>query len=416
MKTLYLECNMGAAGDMLMAALLELLPDKQAFINRMNGFNLPGVNIVAEPSVKCGIRGTHIAVTVHGAEEVDNGAPPPHEHDHKHLHEHDEVHDHHHDHEFEHDHHHEHSGMDEISHMIGQLALPEKVREDALAVYRLLAEAESFVHGKPVEHVHFHEVGTMDAVADIVGVCLLMHELAPERVLASPIHVGSGQVRCTHGILPVPAPATAHLLRGVPTYGGAVRGELCTPTGAALLKHFVEEFGAMPVMSVNQIGYGMGKKDFEAANCVRALLGETANSGEEIAELCCNLDDMTPEAIGFAMEQLFACGALDVYTAPIGMKKSRPGILLSCMCHLDKREDMIRLIFKHTTTLGIREYICNRYTLHRSERSIQTQYGAVRVKEASGWGVRREKVEYEDAAKIAREKGCSLFDAAKLPD
>lgn len=392
MRTLFLECNMGAAGDMLMAALLELLPDRQAFINRMNSLHIPGVRLVAQPSTKCGICGTHIAVTVHGIEEGG--------HDAEHLHAHA----------------HEHSGLDEIAHMIGHLELPESVRADAFAVYKLLAEAEGSVHGRPVEQVHFHEVGAMDAVADIVGVCLLMHELGPVRVLASPLHVGSGQVRCAHGILPVPAPATAYLLRGVPAYGGAIRGELCTPTGAALLKHFVSSFGDMPVMSVLQIGYGMGKKDFEAANCVRALLGETRENADVVIELCCNLDDMTPEAISFAMERLFAHGALDVYTTPIGMKKCRPGILFSCMCHADKREEMIELMFKHTTTLGIREYVCNRYTLHRSERVSQTEYGTVRIKEAFWGNVRRAKIEYEDLARIAREKGCSLAEAAKLLD
>ena len=288
------------------------------------------------------------------------------------------------------------------------------MRRDVLAVYALIAEAESFVHGRPVGEIHFHEVGTKDALADIVGVCLLMETLAPEQVLASPVHVGCGQVRCAHGVLPVPAPATARILRGVPAYGGAVRGELCTPTGAALLKHFVSRFGEMPVMRIGQIGYGLGNKDFEAANCVRALLGETAEAAGEIAELRCNLDDMTPEAVGFAQERLFEAGALDVYTVPVGMKKNRPGVLLTCMCRMDQRDELLRAMFRHTTTLGVREYVCGRYTLRRSERSVGTEYGAVRVKEACGWGVRREKPEYEDVARVARENRCSLAEAEKL--
>ena len=232
--------------------------------------------------------------------------------------------------------------------------------------------------------------------------------------MASPVHVGCGQVRCAHGILPVPAPATAFILQGVPTYGGAVQGELCTPTGAALLKHFAQSFGPSPVMRVEKIGYGMGKKDFEAANCVRAMLGQTQEGRETIVELCCNLDDMTPEALGFAQERLWEAGALDVYTTAVGMKKNRPGVLLTCMCREEDREELLSLLFAHTTTLGVRENLCNRYTLSRSQRTEETPYGPVRVKSASGWGIGREKPEYEDLAKIAREQGMTLSQVEKL--
>ena len=447
MKTLYLDCGMGAAGDMLMAALLELVDDKAAFLDRMNGLGLPGVEVTAQPSVKCGITGTHVAVTVNGEEEiscdVDSGAAPvhlhdhhghEHEHEHSHEHHHGHDHDHHHDHAHDHEHHHDHdhghehshdhdhghahhhhhTGMGEIRHLLSHLDLPEQVRADAEAVYGLIAQAESHAHGRPVEEIHFHEVGSLDAVADVVGVCLLMHQLGAEQVLCSPVHVGSGQVRCAHGILPVPAPATAHILRGVPIYGGAIRGELCTPTGAALLKHFVTKFDSMPVMSMEKIGYGMGNKDFEAANCVRALLGETEESGDEAVELRCNLDDMTGEAVGFAMEELLSAGALDVFTTPIGMKKGRPAVLLTCLCRPEDREKMARLLFRHTTTLGVRESLCRRYTLSREQHTVDTPRGPVTVKSASGWGVSRSKPEYEDLARIAREQGISLAEAAEL--
>ena len=185
------------------------------------------------------------------------------------------------------------------------------MKADAKAVYALIAEAESKVHGHPVEQIHFHEVGTMDAVADVVAVCILMEMIDADSITASPVHVGSGSVRCAHGILPVPAPATALILSGIPTYGGQVQGELCTPTGAALLKHFVSSFGDRPVMAVEAIGYGMGKKDFERANCVRAFLGESAGSRDRIVKLECNLDDMTGEAVSFAMQALLKAGALD---------------------------------------------------------------------------------------------------------
>ena len=386
MRTLFIDCGMGAAGDMLTAALLELLPDREAFLKKLNGLNIPGVTVVAEPSTKCGIGGTHIRVSVHGEEEC--------EHDHHHGH-------HHH-------HHHHHGSMADIRAIVGGLRIPAMVKLDILAVYEEIAEAESHVHGVPVDQIHFHEVGTMDAIADITAVCLLMHELKADQVIASAVHVGSGQVRCAHGILPVPAPATAHILRDIPIYGGSIRGELCTPTGAALLKHFVTEFGDMPPMKVSAIGYGMGKKDFERANCVRVLLGEAEEKPEGIWELRCNIDDMTGEQVGFALEQLMAEGALDAFTAPIGMKKSRPGILLTTLCREADKERMIRLIFKHTTTLGIRENFCTRHTLRRSLETVDTPWGPVRSKISTGYGTRRSKYEYADLTKIAREQNMSI--------
>lgn len=283
-----------------------------------------------------------------------------------------------------------------------------------MAVYQLIAQAESHAHGVPVTEIHFHEVGTLDAVADIVAVCLLMHKLAPDEVVVSPVHVGSGQVRCAHGILPVPAPATAYILRDVPIYGGSVRGELCTPTGAALLKHFATRFGAMPVMKIQTIGYGMGKKDFEAANCVRALLGESADQTDTVLELSCNVDDMTAEAIGFATERLLEGGALDVYTIPIGMKKSRPGTLIRVMCREQDRETMLSLLFRHTTTIGVREVQTHRYVLDRKTQTLETPYGAVRRKDSSGFGVSRSKYEYEDLARIAKETGMSIAEVMEL--
>lgn len=404
MRTIYLDCSMGAAGDMLMAALLELLPEKDTFLQKMQSLGLPGLEISAVPSVKCGITGTHMRVLIHGEEEGH-----PHEHAvEAHAHSHADAPEAAHAHVHVHPHH--HTDLDELTHRISHLNVSEAVRSNILAVYQSIADAESRVHGVPVEQIHFHEVGSLDALADITGVCLLMELLAPEQVLASPVHVGSGQVRCAHGILPVPAPATALLLEGIPIYGGSIRGELCTPTGAALLRRFVTRFGPLPPMRVEKTGYGMGTKDFEAANCVRAMLGQTEESAGHILELACNLDDMTPEAVGFAMEQLFAAGALDVYTTPIGMKKNRPGVLLTCMCREDDREAMLRTIFRHTSTLGIRVSVCDRYTLSRRQYAVQTPDGEIRVKESSGWGVLRRKAEFEDLARIARQTGKSIAE------
>lgn len=417
MRTLYFDCGMGAAGDMITAALYELIDDKEGFLEEINNLGIPGVEFVAEASVKCGITGTHMSVLVHGEEESSHHHEEHHnEEDHNEEH-HNEDHyneEHHHEENHHHEEHHHHTSMHDIEHIVEKFALSDKVKEDILSVYRLIANAESQVHGVPVTQIHFHEIGNMDAIADVTAACVLMDRINPDRVVASPVHVGSGTVKCAHGILPVPAPATAHILQDIPIYSKDIRGELCTPTGAALLKYFVTDFGDMPVMTLRRTGYGMGKKDFPIANCVRCLLGDTADACNQIVELCCNVDDMTPERIGFAMEILLEAGALDVYTTSIGMKKSRPGVLISVMCREDKREEMINLIFKHTTTLGIRENISRRYTLTRRVETVNTPLGEIRVKRSEGYGVHREKYEYDDLARIARQQGISIEECINM--
>ncbi len=447
MKTLYFECNMGAAGDMLMSALLELCPEPDGFIERLNNIGIPDVKVVRRKVLKCGIQGTGVDVLVGGVEEDEHMYELSHEHDHNrnhdhnndhehnrdhsHIHERDHEHghgnehghghDHDHDHDHEHGHGHEHgghshTGMDEIRGVINGLGISDKIKADVLAVYNLIAEAESRAHGRSVEQIHFHEVGAMDAVADITGVCMLIDELKPDRIVTSKIHVGSGRVRCAHGLLPVPAPATAHILQGVPTYGGAVQGELCTPTGAALLKYFTDEFADLGAMSVSKIGYGMGKRSFftkdgvEILSAVRAMLGETEDKTDNIIMLSCNMDDMTGERAGFAVERLLEGGALEAYTAPIYMKKGRPGIALTVLCDERTKDDMVRLIFKYTTTLGIRELRLGRYGLSRSEETVNTEYGEVRVKRSSGYGVTKLKAEYDDLRRLAVENGLDITD------
>lgn len=419
-----------------MAALLELHPAPEEFMDRLNKLGIPQVHIKAETSVKCGIVGTHVSVLVDGQEESSGEECQQEKHHREHHQGH--SHQHTHGHSHGHMHTHTHTGMTEVEALISKLEIPQKVREDAVAVYKLIAQAEGSAHGKEINEIHFHEVGTMDAITDVVGVCWLIYELSPSQIFSSPIHVGSGQVQCAHGILPVPAPATAYILQGVPTYGGNIKSELCTPTGAALLKHFVSGYGSAPVMCVEKTGYGMGKKDFEAANCVRAMLGQTIESEnikpenveqeniesgsveqentkekmrDMIVELCCNLDDMTPEGIGFATGELLEQGALDVYTTSVQMKKNRPGIVLTCLCKPEEKERFIALLFQCTATLGVREYVCNRYVLRREEKIRQTPYGEVHVKCSEGYGVKREKIEYEDLARIAREQKLSIAQA-----
>lgn len=402
MKTLYIECNMGAAGDMLTAALAGLLDDddRVSFFNELNRIVPKGVTVRYLPEVKCGIEGNRVEVTVDGHEEISEDIHRHHDHEHDHDHAHPPEHEHHH-----------------IEDTVSRLVVSERVRADIVAVYRLIAEAESAVHGRPVEQIHFHELGELDAVADITAVCLLMERLAPDYIVISPVHVGAGMVRCAHGMLPVPAPATAKLLLGVPVYGGSIHGELCTPTGAALLRHFAGSFGAMPKMTVSRIGCGMGKKDFEAANCVRAFLGEdgvaAGSPNGSVTELSCNVDDMTGEAVGFASEIMLHEGALDFFAIPVQMKKNRPGFILTCLCAEKDSDRMAALILRHTTTFGVRKKLCERYMLDRTITEEDTPYGKIRVKHGTGYGVEKSKPEYEDM-KAAAEKNSLPLSAVLL--
>ena len=413
MKTLYIECNMGAAGDMLLASLSELTGDVKACEEMLNSLGIPDVTYSFEKSVKCGIEGTHAKVVALGVEEDEH----MHEHDHEHVHSHEHVHedhthshehghvDHTHSHEHghedlehTHEHHHHHTHMSDIENIINGLNVSDKVKADALAVYGLIAEAESKAHGKPVSDIHFHEVGTMDAVADIVGVCVLLEKIGADKIIVSPLATGYGQVRCAHGILPVPAPATASIIEGIPSYSGDVEGELLTPTGAALLKHFADSFGTRPVIAIEKTGYGMGRKDFAKANMLRTFIGNSEDEADKVIELMCNVDDMTGEEIGYATGILMDNGALDVFTTPVFMKKNRPGILITCIVKPEDKEKFAKLIFEHTTTIGIRYQAMDRFRLARKEEKVMTKFGEASVKISQGFGVTKVKPEYDDVS------------------
>ena len=382
MRELFIDCSTGVAGDMLAAALLELYPDRAEILNRLNAIGIPDVEFSAETVQKHSVTGTHLKVSYLGVEEEQGDS-----------------------------HGHQHRGIGDIYGIIDALSLPEKVRNDVKSVYEIIAKAESEVHGCEMEHIHFHELGSMDAVADISAVSFMLNDLGIEHITASRICTGFGEVSCAHGILPVPAPATARILMGMPSFAGDVKGEMCTPTGAALIKHFAASFGNQPEMTVAAIGYGMGKKNFEKLSAVRAILGE---SEERIIEMSCNVDDMSPEAIGFAIDELLRCGAPDAYYVPIGMKKNRPGVILSCLCRESQRDEMVRLIFKHTSTIGIRETVCRRYILKRRSESVMTPYGSVRVKISEGYGAERIKAEYDDLAAIARSENLTLDEISDI--
>ena len=440
MKTLYIECNMGAAGDMLLGALYELLPDmeKDSFLQTINGLFPGQLMLTPSPAEKCGIWGTKMNVVILGQEETPGKDMPlsgkhadsshPLEQEHVHSHPHAEEHTH-----------HFHTSYPELLAKIDHLSVSEAVKEHAKAVYTLIGNAESLAHNTDISQIHFHEVGSLDALMDVVGCCLLLELLNPEQIIASPVHVGSGSVRCAHGILPVPTPATTEILRDVPIYSGTIEAELCTPTGAAILKHFVSQFTPMPPMTVERTGYGMGTKDFSSANCLRVFLGalsilpvpssrqrpstyssqppkrprqeetypdyyaEHFHSLDQILELSCNLDDMTPEAVAYAVNLLREAGALDVYTTSIYMKKNRPGTLLTVLCNPQEESRFSRLILTHTATRGIRIQPCYRRTLDAQFRKISTVYGEIIVKISTGYGIHKIKPEYEDVATAAKQ-------------
>ncbi|MDE6851151.1 MAG: nickel pincer cofactor biosynthesis protein LarC [Lachnospiraceae bacterium] len=483
-KIVYLECNMGAAGDMLTAALYELLEEdaRKEFCQIMSRKDL-GICVAPEIMEKCGVQGTYMRVLVDGSEEMEIAHHLSHAHgkqghshkehnhvqeeqghireEHNHVHgeqghiqeernhvhreqgyiqeehshhhgghnhvqeehshhhgEHYHIQEEHHIHEKQNVHHgehsHHHASLAEVYAMIESYPVSHAIQLAAKSVYEQIAAAESHAHGKPVSEIHFHEVGMKDAIADVVNVCWIIDKLAVDKIVVSDINVGYGEVHCAHGVLPVPAPATAFLLQGAPIYQGEIRGELCTPTGAALLQYIHTAFGRMPIMKIEKTGYGMGSKDFSQANCIRAFLGEEeAGIVERIVELSCNLDDMSGEEIGFACELLRKNGALDVYTESIGMKKNRPGVKLVCMCREDDIDRLRMLILKHTTTWGVRKAEYERYTLDCTSKTVETEYGPVRIKTGKGYGITKSKPEYEDLAEVAQREGIALKEVMR---
>ena len=392
---------MGAAGDMLAGALVSLLSkeEQESFIKMINNIGVDGVKVSLSDDAKCGIVGKHFKVEIDGVEE--------HSHD---VHEH----EHHHEHGHHHEHHHHGKGPfpKELEAVAEKLDCPNDIQK----VYELLAEAEAKVHGKDVSEIHFHEVGMKDALIDIASVVYLMNKLKVDKVVVSPVNVGFGKVKCAHGILPVPAPATAELVKGIPTYAGRFEGELLTPTGAALLKYYADEFSYQPLMNVIKCGYGTGNKNFESANVVKAVLGEVTDEliSENVIELNCNVDDMSAEDMAYATKALIENGAKDAFVTPVIMKKGRSGMLLTVLCSAIDKERFVSLIFKHTSTIGIRVKETERIILNRHEETVHTKLGDVRVKYSEGYGVKREKPEFEDLRKLAEENNISVAEARKI--
>ena len=394
MKRLFLDCQMGIAGDMLTATLLGLVDNSEKWIERLNQIGIPDVTYTLIPKEDKGLQGYRVAVAINGIEESEHHKGSPHD-----------------QHNTNHHHHVHGRGLQGVMDIINSLSISDTCKQNAINVYQLVAQAEAKVHKSTVTQIHFHELGMLDAIVDIVAVCVLLEALKFDEIIISPIHVGTGTVHCAHGELPVPAPATMELLAGIPMYADyQIKGELCTPTGAALAKYFGTSFSSMPVMTPAKISYGFGTKQFKRPNCIRAFVEIINDLEDTIIEMSCNLDDMTPEEIGFAVEQLLLSQALDVFTTPIMMKKQRPSTMLTVLCKVDDINDVRDLIFKHTTSLGIRYQRCERYILNRSTGNIDWEGHTIAFKESSGFGVVRHKYEHDSLAAIAKHNDMSLLD------
>ena len=417
MKRLFLDCQMGIAGDMLTATLLGLVDNPEMWIAELNQMGISDVTYTLLPKEEKGLQGYRVAVTINGIEESEHykgSSHDQHHTDHHHAHhEHGETdtHEDHSDHHIHSEYHVHGRGLQGVMDIINSLSISDTCKQNAINVYQLVAEAEAKVHKSTVTQIHFHELGMLDAIADIVGVCVLLEALKFDEIIISPIHVGTGTVHCAHGELPVPAPATMELLAGIPMYADyQIKGELCTPTGAALAKYFGTAFSHMPVLTPTKVSYGFGTKQFERPNCIRAFVDIVNDSEDTIIEMACNLDDMTPEEIGYAVEQLLLSPALDVFTTPIMMKKQRPSTMLTVLCKIDDIDSVRDLIFKHTTSIGIRYHRCYRYILNRSAGDIDWEGNRIAFKTSSGFGVERHKYEYDSLAAIAKQNDMSLLD------
>jgi uncharacterized protein (TIGR00299 family) protein len=368
MRLIYFDCSSGVSGDMALGALLDIYGDRESFLRELHKIGLPGEwDVDARRTGKHGITGYDVGVSFKEG--------------------------------------HAHRGLKDIVRIIEGSALNEAVKRTAAAIFTNLAEAEGKVHCIPAGEVHFHEVGAVDAVIDIVGTAILVDFLKPDVLYCSPILAGSGTVKCAHGVLPVPAPAAAELLKGFTIYSDGVEGERATPTGAAILKTLCKPVKGIPPMRTERIGYGFGKKDFGGLNALRILMGEAEEGSGDVCVLEANIDDMTGEALGAAMQVFLEAGALDAWFTPAYMKKQRPAYVASVMCRPEEKDKFARLFLTHTSTIGVRSLRYERTALERSETVVDTSFGPVRVKTAIGPGIIKRKPEYEDILKIANEKG-----------
>lgn len=412
MKVLYFDCFSGISGDMTLGALLDLGIDSQVFVKELQKLNLPGYEIRVQKKVQQGIAGTDVEVLIpdHHPEECKVTPHLTHVHAHTHTHSH-------HDQPQPPVHH--GRNLTDIEQLIDESNLNHSVKAFSKQVFREIARAEGKVHHRPMEEVHFHEVGAIDSIVDIVGAAICLDLLGVKRVISSALHEGQGFIECQHGLIPVPVPAVMEMLAEspIPVISENVNTELVTPTGLGIIKCLAAEFGPLPAMMVDKVGYGFGKRDTGRLNALRVVMGtlvEAAIAVEEITSLETNVDDMSPELLGYMMERLLASGALDVYYTPIYMKKNRPAVMITVMAEKGSEEKLARIILEESSTLGIRITNNRRYYLPREIVSIETEWGRVKVKVASQGSIRKVAPEYEDCKRIAGQTGIALQEIYRI--
>lgn len=416
MKILYYDCFSGISGDMNLGALLDLGIDKKYLIEELSKLKLKGYEIKVSRDSRKGIEGTKVDVVLQEHNHEHNHNEDGHAHVHKgNVHSHDE-----------------HRNLKDIEEIIDCSELSSKVKDLSKKMFMKVAEAEAKVHGKSLYEVHFHEVGAVDSIVDIVGAAICLNYLNVDKIMSSSIELGGGFVKCAHGIIPVPAPATVEILKGIPVKLGAVPFETTTPTGAAILAAIVDEFQDDKNFIISKIGYGIGNRDTDIPNVLRVMLVEEADKSiihknkleqvynaqcnnetdQQIIE--CNIDDMNPEVYEFIIDKLFTEGALDVYLTPIIMKKGRPSIKISVLCEENKVEKMKEVLFRQTTTFGVRSFKVHKTMLERKFTKVNTSYGEITVKEAYYKGEKiKSKLEYEECKKIADNVGVSIIEVYK---
>ena len=402
MKVLYFDCFAGAAGDMIVGALLDAGLPFEELKRALGSLAVEGWDVSVVRVVKTGITATKFRV-----------------HEHAHVHDGGHGHDHQHD--------HGHHSLDQIYAAINRSSLSDAGKARAIAMFGRLGEAESAIHGIPIDKIHLHEVGAIDSIIDIVGAVFAIEWFKADRIVVSPINVGSGMVRTEHGVFPVPAPATVTLVKNAPVYSTGIQSELLTPTGALILTEFASAYGPVPPMTIEKVGYGAGDRDLkETPNVVRVLVGESedvrsagaaapAGPSMKVVVLECEIDDMNPQIFGVLMEKLYAAGALEVFYSAVQMKKNRPGTLMTIVAKPEQREAMTEIVFRESTTIGIRYQELLRECLDREMVTVTTTLGPVRFKVARRDGrVLNAQPEFEDLAKLSNERGIPIKDVQAL--
>lgn len=388
MNVLYMDCFSGISGNMTVGAFLDMGVDEKLVLEELKKLNVEGYEIHISKKIKNGIKGTYFDVIL---EDEGQSHDQPHQ----------ENHCMHNGHE---------RNLQDIERLINDSMLSHNVKELSKKIFAYVAEAEAEVHGKSIDEIHFHEVGALDSIVDIVGTAICIDSLNIDKIVASKLHVGSGFIKCRHGLIPIPAPATEEIIKNgkIPTYSKGIKGELATPTGAAILAALADEYGPQPEMEVVSVGYGAGLSDFEIPNVLRLILGKAKPDSEKIVLAETNIDDTTGEILGYVMDRLLKAGAIDVFFTPIYMKKCRPAVKLSFLSDRKNIDSLERIVFKETSTIGIRKINVDRTVMDRKSEQIDTRYGKIKVKKAFYGNVVKQYGEFEDIKNAAEKNNVSI--------